>query len=233
LAQCAAEYNLRGRAQNLVATNDLIRRGLDVTLASLGLLAVGPVLLLAIAGVRLEDGGPVFYRARRVGKDGRGFTMWKLRTMVRDADRVGPSITSGHDPRITRVGRFLRKSKIDELPQLYNVIVGDMTIVGPRPEAPDLADRYTPSQRRILAFTPGVTSPGSLHYARQQEGTFPTDGSPELYYLDALLDRKIEEDIAYLQRRTVRSDLAVMARTAVHVAREALSSLRGTAGARD
>jgi lipopolysaccharide/colanic/teichoic acid biosynthesis glycosyltransferase len=139
--------------------------------------------------------------------------------MVADADRVGPDVTAKHDQRITRVGRFLRRTKLDELPQLWNLLVGDLTLVGPRAETPDLVERYTPGQRWILSVKPGLTSPGTLYYATEQEDSFPVDMPAEEYYLQHLLGRKLEIDREYMRSRTALSDLKVLLATARHVLR--------------
>jgi len=201
-----------------------MRRAVDVIVAMLVLALSVPALAVAAAAIRAEGPGSIFYRATRVGEGGRLFRMWKLRSMVPNAHAMGPSVTAGHDARVTRVGRFLRGSKLDEVPQFWNVLVGDMTLVGPRPEAPDLAERYTPEQKRILAFTPGVTSPGSLRYAVSQEATFPTDQAADEYYLTRMLDPKIEADLEYLHRRTLLSDFGVMLQTVRYVLGKAIAS---------
>ncbi len=201
-----------------------MRRTMDVIAASLVLAVSLPALALAAAAIRMEGPGSVFYRSDRVGQGRRIFKMWKLRTMVPGAHALGPSVTAGHDPRITRVGRLLRRAKLDEIPQFWNVLVGDMTLVGPRPEAPDLAARYSPSQQRILAFKPGVTSPGTLRYAREDEATFPPDRPADEYYLAEVLDPKIEADLEYLGRRTIGSDLGVMLQTVRFILGKALPS---------
>jgi len=131
------------------------KRAFDACLASLGLVVLFPLLVITAALVKLEDRGPVFHRADRVGRGGRPFRLWKFRTMVVGAETKGGPLTVGSDPRVTRVGRFLRKHKIDELPQLINVVAGQMSLVGPRPEAVELAARYPAEDKQVFELVPG------------------------------------------------------------------------------
>lgn len=195
------------------------RRSLDVSVAVLVLLLTSPLLLIAAVAVRATSSGPVFFGAPRAGLGGARFRMWKFRTMRTDAAAVGGAITAPGDWRITRVGAVLRKTKIDELPQLWNVLVGQMALVGPRPEDPGIADRYTPRQRETLAVRPGVTSPGALFYEQEQVHTIPEEASAEDYYVEHLLGPKLDVELEYLEERTVISDLRVLARTAGHMIR--------------
>src|SRR5579863_1302692 len=133
------------------------KRLFDMFFAAFGLVIFSPVMLIAALLIKLEDRGPVMYRQRRVGKDGQPFTILKFRSMVVDADKAGALVTRHGDKRTTRAGRVLRKFKLDELPQLWNVLVGEMSFVGPRPEVPRYVDRYTTEQREILKLKPGIT----------------------------------------------------------------------------
>jgi lipopolysaccharide/colanic/teichoic acid biosynthesis glycosyltransferase len=197
----------------------MLRRLLDILVALFALLISSPLLAVLGVAVRVDSPGPAFYGGRRVGKDGRVFKLWKLRSMAADADRAGPGVTAKHDLRITRVGRFLRQTKLDELPQMWNLLVGDLTLVGPRAETPELVERYTPDQKWILSVTPGLTSPGTLFYATEQEDSFPVNVPAEDYYLQQLLDRKLQIDREYLESRSMLSDLRVVFRTVRHVLR--------------
>ena len=134
----------------------MIRRLVDVVVAILGLALLSPVLLLIAIIVRVDSPGSPLYGGWRVGKEGRRFRMWKFRTMVRDADRLGPGITAKGDARVTRIGAYLRRTKLDELPQLFNLLTGDLTLVGPRAEVPEFVARYTSEQRQIRAVKPGI-----------------------------------------------------------------------------
>src|SRR3979490_490321 len=141
------------------------KRMLDLAVAGAGGVLLSPLFLVLAAVVKTSDGGPVFFRQERVGYQGRPFRMWKFRTMVSDAESRGLPLTVGRDPRVTRVGAWLRRLKLDELPQLFNVLVGDMTFVGPRPEVPLYVALYGAAERRVLELVPGVTDEASLRYA--------------------------------------------------------------------
>jgi lipopolysaccharide/colanic/teichoic acid biosynthesis glycosyltransferase len=173
-------------------------RALDLTLASVLLVVTAPLMAAAAIAIRVESPGPVFYRQRRVGKDGRPFEVWKLRTMVRGAESMGAGIyVLEGDPRITRVGRLLRRFSLDELPNLINVLKGDMAIVGPRPTVQEQVDRYTERQRRRLEVKPGIT------------GWAQINGRTSLPWPE-----RIELDVWYVEHRSLRLDLKILARTA-------------------
>jgi lipopolysaccharide/colanic/teichoic acid biosynthesis glycosyltransferase len=196
-----------------------LRRLLDVTVASMLLLVLGPLLGVLALLVRATSTGPALFRQVRVGRNGQPFVLLKVRTMR--ADAPGPVITSGGDPRITRLGAWLRRTKLDELPQLWNVLRGDMSLVGPRPEVPHYVALYTAAQRAVLRVRPGLTDPASLAWA-DEAATLATFPEPHRAYADAVLPRKLALSLAYLERRTVWSDLAVVMRTVAHVARAAV-----------
>jgi lipopolysaccharide/colanic/teichoic acid biosynthesis glycosyltransferase len=200
-------------------TDAALRRLLDVTVAGMLLLVLAPLLGVLALLVRATSTGPALFRQIRVGRDGQPFVLLKLRTMR--ADAPGPVITSGGDPRITRLGAWLRRTKLDELPQLWNVLRGDMSLVGPRPELPQYVALYTPAQRAVLRVRPGLTDPASLAWANEA-ATLATFPEPHRAYADAVLPRKLALSLAYLERRSVWSDLAVVLRTVAHVARAAL-----------
>lgn len=199
----------------------MVRRLFDVCVSALALIVLAPLLLAAAVGVRISSPGPALYRARRVGRNGQVFTMLKFRTM-HCRSVAGSSITAADDPRVFKVGRLLRAFKIDELPQLINVLRGEMAIVGPRPEAPDIVDRYyTPEYRESLNVRPGLTSPGSTFYYTHGE-TLLTDGGAEEFYVARLLPIKMQIDLNYLKRATFVSDFAVIVRTAAILFQKAL-----------
>src|SRR2546425_12507968 len=143
------------------------KRAFDLLGAALGVVLLAPLLALLALLVKAEDGGPVFFRQERVGYRGRPFCIWKFRTMVADAEARGLPLTVGRDPRVTRIGAWLRRLKLDELPQLFNVLVGDMTLVGPRPEVPCYVASYDAEQRRVLELVPGVTDEASIRYVAE------------------------------------------------------------------
>jgi lipopolysaccharide/colanic/teichoic acid biosynthesis glycosyltransferase len=188
----------------------------EIALAAAGLAASLPVLAAAAVAIRVTSGAPVLFRHVRTGRGGRTFELLKLRTMA--SRPGGADVTARDDPRITRVGAFLRRTKLDELPQLWNVLRGDMSLVGPRPETPRYVDLRDARWMRVLSVRPGLTDPASVRY-RDEEGLMArVTGDRELYYRDVLLPAKLELSQAYLSRRTWRSDVAVLFRTAARVA---------------
>jgi lipopolysaccharide/colanic/teichoic acid biosynthesis glycosyltransferase len=210
-----------------------LRRLLDVIVAGVLLVALAPLLAVLALLVRATSPGPALFRQIRVGRNGRAFVLLKLRTMHADAAWAGPAITAGADPRITPLGARLRRAKLDELPQLWNVLWGDMSLVGPRPELPHYVWRYTAAQRAVLRSRPGLTDPASLAWA-DEAASLATFADPERAYVETVLPRKLALSLAYLERRTVWTDLAVVARTAAHVTRVLLpGSLRRGAGGCD
>jgi lipopolysaccharide/colanic/teichoic acid biosynthesis glycosyltransferase len=198
-----------------------LRRLLDVTVAGVLLLVLAPLLGVLALLVRATSTGPALFRQIRVGRNGQPFVLLKLRTMR--TDTPGPLITSGADPRITSIGAWLRRTKLDEVPQLWNVLRGDMSLVGPRPELPHYVARYTPAQRAILRARPGLTDPASLAWA-DEAATLGRFAEPDRAYVEKVVPSKIALSLAYLERRTVWSDLAVVMRTAAHVARSVMSA---------
>ncbi|MDR7420623.1 MAG: sugar transferase [Armatimonadota bacterium] len=193
------------------------RRLLDVVGSGVALLVLGPLLLAVAAAIRLTSGKPVFFVQERVGRGGVPFGLLKFRTMVVGAPARGPAVTIGRDPRITRVGHVLRRWKLDELPQFWNVLRGDMSLVGPRPEVPRYVAGYTAEQRRVLEARPGITDPASLAYA-DEASVLATYPDPERAYREIVLPDKLARSLAYLERRTVWSDLAIMWRTLRRIA---------------
>lgn len=166
--------------------------------------------MIALA-IKSHDFGPVFYRSRRVGRKGKLFYIFKFRTMVQDADKMGGGLTMKGDQRVTPVGRVLRKFKLDEFPQLLNVVAGDMSLVGARPEDPRYVEKYTPDQRRILDYRPGITSPASIRYRNEEQ--LLSGGEAEVLYLKKILPEKLDIDLEYLGRRTIWTDLGVIFQT--------------------
>jgi lipopolysaccharide/colanic/teichoic acid biosynthesis glycosyltransferase len=176
--------------------------------ASLGLILLVAPVSAADAVDSVDSAGPIFYRAQRVGKDGVLFYLYKFRSMTAGADKQGPGITAAGDSRVTRVGRFLRRTKLDELPQLINVLKGEMSLVGPRPEDPRYVALYTPEQRPVLAARPGITSAASLQYRHEEQLLSGADW--ETVYRQEVMPAKINIDLAYWQKRTVWSDLRLI-----------------------
>jgi lipopolysaccharide/colanic/teichoic acid biosynthesis glycosyltransferase len=184
-----------------------INRLADLVAAGLGLVLLSPLFLATALAILWREGRPVFFRQERIGRGGQPFHLWKFRTM-RPASS-GPLLTVAGDARITPLGRLLRRTKLDELPQLWNVLKGDMSLVGPRPEVRRYVERYTPDQRRVLALTPGITDPASLKYFNEEDvlATFP---DPESAYVEVIMPQKISLNLDYAARATFLSDLAVI-----------------------
>lgn len=196
----------------------LIKRAMDLALGGAAGIVALPVVAAGAALVRLESPGPVFYRGERVGRDGALFRMYKLRTMVVGADQAGPAITGAGDARITRAGRILRRTKIDELPQLLNVLAGDMSLVGPRPEHPDFVRLYDDRQRRVLSVRPGMTSAASVRFHDEERQLIRTD--VEADYRRRILPAKLELDLRYVERPSIAEDLRILAWTLLLVLRK-------------
>lgn len=196
----------------------LAKRAVDLLGASLGLLLLSPALLIVSLAIWLGDRGPVLFGQQRVGLGGRPFRMWKFRTMVVDAEKLGGKLTVEGDPRVTRVGHWLRKTKLDELPQLLNVVKGEMALVGPRPEVQRYVDRYTEEQRRVLDLVPGITDPASIAY-RDESEILAREADPEAAYIERIMPDKIRINLEYAQRASVVTDLGVILRTLTRVLR--------------
>jgi lipopolysaccharide/colanic/teichoic acid biosynthesis glycosyltransferase len=177
-------------------------------------------MLIAIA-IRLTSPGPAIYRQRRVGRARTVFTIWKFRTMVVGADHNGPSVSGKADPRITAIGKLLRGSRMDELPQLVNLLRGDLTLIGPRPEVESFVPYYTVAEQRLLSVRPGVLGPGALLFAHEQCDELDTTSDPDAYYVAHHLHPKLALDLGYLCDRRLASDLRLVG-----------SALRVTLGAR-
>jgi len=185
-----------------------VKRALDLAVAVPLLVILSPVLVALAAAVRLTSRGPAFHRATRVGRDGRPFTMLKLRTM-----RAGPgaAITTRDDPRMTALGRALRRARLDELPQLFNVVRGEMSLVGPRPEDPRFVALYSEEQRAVLALRPGITGAAQLVFRDEAALLDPAD--PDGSYIRAVLPRKLAIDLEYARGRSLAGDLRIMGMT--------------------
>lgn len=189
------------------------KRMLDVALATLGLLLLAPALLLIAAAIKLDSPGPVFYRQQRVGRHGRLFRIHKFRTMRHNPADTGPQITVGADPRITRVGAWLRRTKCDELAQLIDVLQGSMSIVGPRPEVPQYVALYPAHLReKLLSVRPGITDPVSLEFRNESE-MLARAADPQREYVQVILPRKLEHAARCVEEATLAGDLQVICRT--------------------
>ena len=194
------------------AYNALAKRAFDTAFAVGGLLVLGPLFLLVLILVKCSDGGPIFFRQQRVGQFGKNFWLWKFRTMIVDAERLGISVTKDGDPRITRLGRYLRRWKLDELPQLWNVLKGEMSFVGPRPEVPRYVEQYSPAQREILKYKPGITDLATLVF-RDEEMLLRSANSVEDFYLKHCVPRKIELNRQYAKKANLAQDIWIIVQT--------------------
>lgn len=195
----------------------MMKRAFDLTIASLGLLVLWPVLLVSAVLVKLTSRGPVLFRQQRVGRNFRNFDILKFRTMVVDAHKLGGQITAGRDPRITTVGHFLRKTKIDELPQLINVIKGEMSFVGPRPEVPRYVEMFRDDYAELLKVRPGITDLASLKY-RHESDLLGESENPETTYVQEILPDKIALAKEYIRRSSILFDLQLIFKTVLRMA---------------
>jgi lipopolysaccharide/colanic/teichoic acid biosynthesis glycosyltransferase len=189
----------------------------DLFVSLVGLILLSPLFVLIAVAIKLDSPGPVFFRGQRVGRYGSLFGIFKFRSMVVDAAQRGPGITSAGDPRITHVGAMLRRIKLDELPQLINVVQGEMSLVGPRPEDPHYVTFYTPEQRRVLNVRPGLTSPASLRFRHEEE--MLAGESWERTYVQEVLPAKLRIELDYLEHRSMWRDLGIIAQTVVALVR--------------
>ena len=197
----------------------IAKRVMDIAISAAALCVLWPVFLLIALAIVIDDPGPVFYRQVRVGRGGRPFRIFKFRTMVVDADKKGLSITVGRDSRITRVGAFLRKTKLDELAQLLNVLCGQMSFVGPRPEVPRYVELYTPYQRQVLLVRPGITDYASIAYRNENDLLAGAD-DPEKMYIETIMPDKIELNMKYLREISPLADLRLILSTIGAVLRD-------------
>ena len=190
-----------------------LKRCFDVLAASLGIVVLSPVLLLIGLAVAVDSPGPVLFRQSRIGKNESEFEILKFRTMRHQDRSAGPQVTSKDDPRITRVGRVLRDWKLDELPQLFNVICGDMSLVGPRPEVPKFADSISSEQRSLIfSVRPGITDFAALEY-RNEEAVLAGSEQPERVYVDEILPAKLALYERYIRERTIWLDVRLIVKT--------------------
>ena len=190
----------------------MLKRTFDFLASLFGLLLLSPVILCIAVWVKCDSKGPIFYRQVRVGKDGREFKLLKFRSMRMGADRAGLLTLGDRDPRVTRSGFWLRKTKLDELPQLFNVLVGDMSLVGPRPEVPKYVALYTPEQRGILSVRPGITDAASVEMRNEAE-LMAQQADPEGYYVNVQIPLKIKLTKEYIAQQSFLSDLKLIVRT--------------------
>ena len=188
------------------------KRVFDTIAAGLGLLFLFPVFIVIAVLIKIEDRGSVFFRQERVGQNWKTFRIYKFRTMVENAEKLGAQVTTGDDPRITRIGRFLRKYKLDELPQLINVVKGEMSLVGPRPEVPRYAKLFKQDYDEILKVKPGITDFASIEYKDENE-LLRGVSDPEKVYVNKILPEKIRYYKKYIEKISFLTDFALIIRT--------------------
>lgn len=192
----------------------MMKRALDLGISTVALVVLSPLLLLTAALIRLDDAGPALYAGRRVGLNGQPFDMLKFRTMVVDADKIGGSSTASGDPRLTRVGRVLRRFKLDELPQFVNVVKGDMSLVGPRPQVQWAVDTYTSEERAILTVRPGITDLASIRFANEAE-ILKGAADPDRAYMELIHPEKMRLAREYVEHASLWLDIKILAATCV------------------
>ena len=202
-----------------VGTQDILKpkrawakRTFDILFAIIGLLLLSPLFLLGTLLAKLQSKGPVFYKAKRVGRGEVIFEMYKFRSMVANADTLGGCLTTYRDTRITSIGRFLRWTKLDELPNLINVIKGEMSLIGPRPETPDYVKHYTETQKQVLQVKPGMTGPSQLAN-RDEEKKLKGQADAEHYYITELMPKKLALDLHYVATQSITTDIGWLLKT--------------------
>lgn len=189
-----------------------MKRLVDILLSLFGLLVLLPLFVVVAVAIVLDSKGGVFFLQTRVGKDNKDFKLCKFRTMGVDAERMGQLTIGGNDSRITRVGHFLRRYKLDELPQLLNVLLGDMSLVGPRPEVRRYVDLYTPEQQQVLSIKPGLTDYASIKYADESELLAKAE-NPEQFYIKTVMPDKLAINLKYIKSRSLAMDMGILFKT--------------------
>lgn len=189
-----------------------MKRIFDILVSGIGLLCLSPLLLIVAIWIKLDSPGPIFYRQVRVGRYNKDFRIFKFRSMRIGSDKGSLVTIGGRDPRITRSGYFIRKFKIDELPQLINVLVGDMSLVGPRPEVRHYVNYWTPEQMHVLDVRPGITDPASIKYRNENELLAQAE-DPEKYYIEVIMQEKIKLYLEYAEKSSFWYDINLIFQT--------------------
>ncbi|MFD1780017.1 sugar transferase [Fredinandcohnia salidurans] len=198
------------------SVNDAIKRFFDIVVSLIGLIILSPLLLIIAILIKVDSKGPVFFKQVRVGQHEKEFEILKFRTMVVDAEKHGKQITVGKDSRITKVGYFLRKYKLDEFPQLINVLFGDMSLVGPRPEVPKYTKFYNKEQKAIFEIKPGITDYASIKYSNESELLGRAE-NPEKTYIEEIMVDKLRYNLEYLRNRSVIEDMSIILKTVLKI----------------
>jgi len=192
----------------------ITKRAFDIICSLVALIFTFPLWIIIAIAIKLDSKGPVFYKSKRVGVNAKCFYLYKFRSMVKDADQLGGKISAANDPRQTRVGRFIRKWKIDELPNFLNVLKGEMSIVGPRPESPEYVRYYTPEQMRVLAVRPGITDMSVCGQYRNEQQVLSEVEDPQRYYIDVILQDFLRLNLEYVEAQpSLWFDLKIIFRT--------------------
>ncbi|ACD22130.1 sugar transferase [Clostridium botulinum] len=192
--------------------NKIVKRIFDFVCSTLGIIILSPIFILISIMIKIGSDGPVFFKQIRVGEDGKDFEILKFRTMVVDAEKLGKQITVGNDNRITKIGSFLRKYKLDELPQLINVFKGDMSLVGPRPEVPRYVKIYNDEQRKVLEVKPGITDLASIRY-KDENALLGKAENPEEFYINTIMPDKLALNLEYINKSNVFFDIYIIVKT--------------------
>lgn len=195
-----------------------MKRIFDIVSSALGLVLLSPLFLILAIWIKSDSPGPVFYKQQRVGRSNRDFALYKFRSMRVGSDRKGLITVGERDPRVTRSGYFIRKYKLDEFPQLINVLKGEMSIVGPRPEVRKYVALYTPEQLRVLDVRPGITDPASIRYRNENELLAQAE-DPESYYREVVMQDKLRINLEYVQSRSFCRDIALIMNTFLAIVR--------------
>ena len=190
----------------------MLTRFFDLILSLMGLLITVPILFLITILIKISSSGPVFYKQVRVGKNNKDFKIFKFRTMHLNADKKGLLTVGGRDPRVTSIGYYLRKFKLDELPQLINVFKGDMSFVGPRPEVRQFVNLYSEIQKKVLNVKPGITDLASIEFRNENE-ILSKEEDPNQYYIDNIMPKKLEINLKYINQRNLLKDFVVIIKT--------------------
>ena len=190
----------------------LTKRTFDIIVSMSIFLILSPLFLFGCILAKIQSSGPIFYKAKRIGLGGRMFELFKFRTMVENADKIGIGLTTHKDSRVTSIGRFLRYTKLDELPNFINVIKGEMSLIGPRPESPDYVKYYTETQKQVLLVKPGITGPSQIAN-RNEEEKLASQPDPETYYITELMPKKLAIDLQYVESQSFISDIRWLLKT--------------------
>lgn len=196
-----------------------MKRLFDIIASGLGLICLSPLFAVLAVWIKCDSKGPVFYRQVRVGRNNRDFRIYKFRSMRPDSDKLGLITVGGRDPRVTRSGYYIRKYKLDEFPQLINVFIGDMSLVGPRPEVRKYVDMYTPEQMRVLSVRPGITSLASLRYRNENELLAQAE-DPDRCYVEKVMPDKLAIDLEYVPKANLLTDIRLIFATIASIVKE-------------